>query len=114
MGVLTSDEDWDPDVADQDSPFTAITSGETHEPQVIIEVHTTCHLDTSLIQDEIEQASNPDISLTTRFKFGDYHMPNTMNRGEGGNFLFSKEIACHFVGFSESVGHPMTHKILNV
>ena len=54
MGVLTSDEDWDPDVADQDSPFTAITSGETHEPQVIIEVHTTCHLDTSLIQDEID------------------------------------------------------------
>jgi len=39
--ILTSDADWDPDVDDQDAPFTFITSAETNEPQVNIEAHTT-------------------------------------------------------------------------
>ena len=52
--ILTSDDNWDPDVADQYALFIAISAGETHEPQVNIEVHTTCHLNTCLVQDEID------------------------------------------------------------
>jgi len=39
--ILPSDAYWDPDVAAQDASLTVIAAGETLDPQVQIEVHTT-------------------------------------------------------------------------
>jgi len=68
--ILTSDAYWDPDVADHDAPFTAITALEAHEPQVNIQVHMTCQLDTCLFQDEIRptlQVIRHQTTLSNRY-----------------------------------------------
>jgi len=54
----------------------------------------------------------PDISMVTHFKFWDavYAKCNELRGGK--EFLSSSnEIACHFIGFSESFGHPTTYKL---
>ena len=58
--------------------------------------------------------STPDISMITRFKFWD---DEYIKRDESQGKCFpskSNEIKAKFVGFSESVGHSMTYKILTL
>jgi hypothetical protein len=53
----------------------------------------------------------PDISMVYRFKFHDRIYYKKME-SRGGNGDVSDESAGYFVGFSETVGHPMTYKVL--
>jgi hypothetical protein len=51
--------------------------------------------------------------MVTRFKFWDnVYAKRDESRGGKEFPSSSNEIACRFVGFSESVGHPMTYKVL--
>jgi hypothetical protein len=63
---------------------------------------------------EMLTGSTPDISMITRFKFWD---DVYVKRDESQGKCFpseSNEIKAKFVGFSESVGHSMTYKVLTV
>jgi hypothetical protein len=60
---------------------------------------------------EILHGETPDISMIYRFKFYDRIYYKRME-SRGGNAVASDESAGYFVGFSESVGHTMTYKIL--
>ena len=56
-----------------------------------------------------------DISMIIRFRFWDkIYAKRDESRGGKEFPSSSNEIACRFVGFSESVGHPMTYKILTL
>jgi hypothetical protein len=67
---------------------------------------------------EVLHGHTPDISMIYRFKFYDrvYIKRGRDSRGESvgvdGDDTASDEIGGRFVGFSESVGHPMTYRVL--
>ena len=54
----------------------------------------------------------PDISMVYRFKFMDRVYYKKLESRGGSRSQVSDKSAGHFVGFSETVGHPMTYKVL--